>query len=356
MENARFFAAICHENADADGFSCFNMRIAVRIPIVSLRQPPMHTRTAQALFAVIFAGLVLIQSSEAGTVRVSFINDAASLEETVGILTNNGCGREATAVFRRVVERYYAEGFQLDRSKFPELKGGLYSFSTMSDVVKALPQRLCDTEHSWDFNCFDTMILLADGKLQIGIRPDENFGPFMVSTMMTNGEEAITFAATARDAFFRISAQWYRDATDSIIPTSRLDDRIGLTAELFRWHLLPMSTTNMTVEKDVWAALRSDWRRAGVRFPERFQVLLYHKADLQARTICTHHTGLLLRHGQGYVYLEKAGGKGPFVRLDFEEKTHLQPWFSAVFDEQEHRNASLFVTFNDSDIVSINGK
>src|ERR1700720_4282906 len=143
--------------------------------MVSLRRPPMYTRTAQALFAVIFAGLVLIRSSEAGTVRVSFINDAASLDETVGILTNNGCGREATAVFRRVVEGYYAEGFQLDRSKFPELKGGFSSFSTMSDVVKALPHRLCDTEHSWDFNCVDTTILLADGKVQIGIRPDENF-------------------------------------------------------------------------------------------------------------------------------------------------------------------------------------
>ncbi len=317
---------------------------------------PLVSRTVQALFTVIFAGLVFMRSSDAGTVRVSFINNAASLDETVGILTNDGSDREATAVFRRIVEHYYAEGFQLDRSKFPELKGGFYSFSKMSDVVKALPHRLCDTEHSWDFDCFDTTILLADSKLQIGIRPDENFGPFMVSVSMTNGEEAITFAATARDAFCRINAQWYRDATDSLIPSGRQDDRIGLTAELFRWHLLPVSTTDATVKKDVWAALRSDWRRAGVKFPEGFQVLLFHKADLQARTICTHHTGLLLRRGQGYVYLEKAGGKGPFVRLDFEEKTDLLPWLSAEFDEREHRNASLFVTFNDTDIVSINGK
>jgi hypothetical protein len=218
------------------GLLCFNIRTVVRIPIVNSRQPHMHTRTAEAFFAVVFAGLLLTQSSEAGTVRVSFINDAASLEETIGILTNNGCGPEATAGFRRVVESYYAEGFQLDRSKFPELKGGFYSFSKMSDVVKALPHRLCDTEHSWGFNCFDTTILLADSKLQIGIRPDENFGPFMVSMSMTNGEEAITFAATARDAFCRINAQWYRDATDSIIPSSRQDDRIGLTAFVTHVH------------------------------------------------------------------------------------------------------------------------
>jgi hypothetical protein len=223
----------------------------------------------------------------------------------------------------------------------------------MSDVVKALPHRLCDTEHSWSFNCIDTAILLADGQLQIGLRPDENFGPFMVSMTMTNEQESITFAATARDAFSRINAQWYRDATDDIIPKTMRDARIGLTAELFRWHLLPMSTTNTTVQKEVWAALRSDWRRASVKFPERFEIVLYHKADLLAHTICTEHTGLLLRRGQGYVYLEKAGGNGPFVRLDFDDRNELTPWMSGVFDEREHHTATLFVTFNDADIVRI---
>jgi hypothetical protein len=316
----------------------------------------MHSRTTKALLAVIAAVLVSRQSTEAGTIRLSFMNDVASLEETVGILTNNGCGREATAIFRRVVERYYAEGFQLDRSKFPALKSGSYFFPTMSDVVKALPHRLCETAHSWDFNCFDTVIVLADGKLRIGIRPDENFGPFMVSMTMTNGEDAITFAATARDAFSRISAQWYRDATDSIIPKTMQDARIGLTAEFFRWHLLPMSTTNTTVEKDVWAALRSDWRRAAVGFPEGFQVVLYHKANLQAHTICTHHTGLLLRRGKSYTYLEKAGGKGPFVRLDFNDRPDLIPWMSGVFTDREHQIEELFVTFNDTEIVKLDSE
>src|SRR5258706_180489 len=202
---------------------------------VSPRQTHMHSVTANVLFVLTVAALEFMQTAEAGTVRVSFLNNAASLEETIGILTNNGCGQEVTSVFRRVVDSYYAEGFQLDRSKFPESQRGVYSFPTMSDVVKALPHRLCDTEHSWDCNCFDTVILVADGNLQIGLRPDENFGPFMISTQMTNGEEVITFAATARDAFSRITAQWYRDATDSIIPKAMQDSRIGLTAELFRW-------------------------------------------------------------------------------------------------------------------------
>ena len=316
----------------------------------------MYPRTAIALFAGIVAALVFSPAAQAGTVRVSFLNTASSLEETVGLLTNNGCGQEATSVFRRVVASYYAEGFPLDSSKFPEAQNGFYSFPTMQDFTKALPHRLCDIEHAWNFNCFDTVIVVADSKLQIGIGPDENFGPFMNSMFITNGEETIAFAATARDAFCRVTAQWYRDATDSVIPKSTQNARIGLTAELFRWHLLPLSATNATVEKDVWNALRSDWKRAGVRFPEQFQVVLYHKADLPAHTICTAHTGLLFRHRTGYTYLEKAGGRGPFLRLDFADKADLIPWLSGAFNEREHQNAALFVTFNDADIVKLESK
>jgi len=229
-------------------------------------------------------------------------------------------------------------------------------FPAMSAVVKALPHRLCDTDHSWDFNCFDTVILLSDGKLQIGLRPDENFGPFMISMQTTNGEEVLSFAATARDAFSRMTPQWYDDTTARIFPKTMQDTRIGLTAELFRWHVLPISTTEATVDKEVWTALRSDWRRAGMRFPERFQIVLYHRADLRAHTICSHHVGFLISRRAGFTYLEKAGGKGPFVRFDFDQKSDLLPWLSAVFDERERRNAILFVTFNDTDIVKLDSK
>ena len=287
---------------------------------------------------------------------MSFLNDRVALEEIVGILTNNGCGEEAIRAFRRVVDNYYAEGFQLDKSKFPVPKSGFYSFPSMSNVVTALPHRLCDTDHSWTFNCFDMVVVLADGQLKIRLQPDENYGPFMISTQRTNGDEVVTFAATPRDAFSRIYAEWYREASERIVPTNMQISRMTLIPTLFRWHLLPTSTTDATVEKEAWSALRSDWRRAGLTFPSKFQVLLYHKADLEAKTVCSHHAGLLLPRKTGYTYLEKAGGKGPFVRLDFQEKADILPWLWAVFSEREHQNASLFVTFNDTEIVKLDSK
>jgi len=316
----------------------------------------MHFGTTKALIAVVVAVLTFQHSAVLGEVHVSFLNDTSALNDTVGILTHSGCGEEAARVFCRIVDSYYAKGLVLDLSKFPERRGGFYSFPTMKSLLAALPHRLCDTDHPWDINCFDTVIVLASDKLSAGLQPDENYGPFMVSKILTNGEEAITFTATAREAFELINSQWYRDWTDTVIPSGMQDTRICLTAELFRWHLLPKSTTDGTMEENVWAALRSDWRRAALRFPQGFQVVLTHKGDLQFHSICTHHAGLLLSRGKGYAYLEKAGGKGPFVRLDFDDRDELMPWMSGVFGERERESGGLFVTFNDTDIVRLDSK
>jgi hypothetical protein len=225
----------------------------------------------------------------------------------------------------------------------------------MIHLLKALPHRLSDSDHVWDFNCFETVAVLGSSKFRFKIRPDDNFGPFTVSMTMTNGDEAITLAATARDAFSRIVPAWYRDATEEYVPVAMKDARIILTAEFFRWHCLPMRTTEATLEGELWTALRSDWIRAGVIFPQEFEVILYHTANLQM--VCTSHTGLLFAgNSGGFTYLEKAGGKGPFVRLDVDRKSDLFPWMKATFDDRTQRDGRMFVSFNDTEILKLNSK
>src|SRR5207247_751537 len=111
--------------------------------------------SATYFFAVIVATLMSHLSLTAGTVRLSFLNDEVALRETVRILTNNGCSGEGVLVFSRLVERYYATGFDLDLGEFPKSQNGFYSFPTMLKLVEALPHKLCETKHAWDFNCFD---------------------------------------------------------------------------------------------------------------------------------------------------------------------------------------------------------
>jgi hypothetical protein len=119
---------------------------------------------------------------------------------------------------------------------------------------------------------------------------------------------------------------------------------------------LPSSTTSETVQKEVWAALRSDWRRTTLEFPTNCQVVLNHMADVASHMVGTPHAALLFPHDAGYTYLEKAGGPGPFVRLDFKDKSDLNLWMSAGFSgsfDSPRTNLFQFVTFNDTDIVSV---
>jgi hypothetical protein len=318
-------------------------------------QSRVSSPTSSRVLAILAAALTFHLSLRAGTIRLSFLNDDAILGETIAVLTNNGCTERGTTVFRRAVERYYQGGFDLDLSAFPKKENGVYAFSTVGKLVDALPHKLCETKHGWDFNCFDTVIALAAEKLRIGLQPDENFGPFLVSKAMTNGQEVIVFAATARDAFMQMYQPWYRDATEGLIPKSMQDARICLSAALFRWRVLRMSTDEARLSAEAMAVLRADWRRATLRFPDNFEVVLVHDADFKGQMISTLHAGLLLHRNTSFTYVEKAGGSGPFVKLDFDDRADLLPWLSA-FDKTEHRYAHLFATFNDASLDQLKSR
>jgi hypothetical protein len=310
-----------------------------------------------AIHAIVVATLATLFSTQAGQIRMSFLNDPASLTDTVAFLNHHGCDH-ATSTFRTVVNSYYAEDFLLDRSKFPRANNGFYTFESMSNLVHALPHPLCNTKHSWGLNCYDTAILLAGPKLQIGLGPDENYGPFIVSQQVTNENEVFRSAATARDAFSLSYAEWYRSQTESVFPGASKNARTCLVAEIFRWHMLPLSTTSETVQKEVWAALRSEWRRSKMEFPDNCQVVLFHVATVDAHMVGTPHAAILFPHDAGYTYLEKAGGPGPFVRLDFKDKSDLNLWMTmgTTLSETQRTNVSQFITFNDSDIVTLDPK
>ena len=292
---------------------------------------------------------------EAGPVRLSFLQEADSLEDTFEFLTNNGCAEPATTAFQRVVRQYCAEPFDFNYDKFPRLVSGFYLFSSPQELIAALPHRLPDTQHSFGFNCMDAVIVLSNGQLKTGLRPDEIFGPFMPSVTTTNGDE-VHFAATPRDAFNLTCPPWYQEATEPLIPASMRDGRICLTAALFRWHLLPISTKKENLEIQVLEVLHTTWQHEKVSFPDQFEVVLLHSVDFSAHAFYTCHAGLLFHPKTGYTYIEKAGGWGPFVRLDLTEKSDLLPWLARSFKDYTNPNFIYFATFNNGEIKKLNPK
>jgi hypothetical protein len=186
-------------------------------------------------------------SLSAGVVRLSFLNSEEAVRDTLDILTSSECSKQASSIFQRVVNHYYTTGFDFDFQKFPKQKDGFYTFATMQEVVAALPHRLPDTQHPYEINCIDTMILLVADQMKIDLLPDENFGPFMVEMPPTNSDAvAIALTATARDAFSKEYPAWYRENTKDLFSDSIQPKRISLTAAFFAGTSYPwLPTTRM---------------------------------------------------------------------------------------------------------------
>ena len=248
---------------------------------------------------------------------------------------------------------YFIDGFDFDLKKFPHLENGFYSFASSQKLVEALPHNILESDHKFDFNCFDSVAILAFERLQPNIHIDDISGPYLVtSPMITNGQSAILCATTPREAFNLGYTITYREVTERLMPKSMQDARICLTASLSRYYKLPPSTVQETLRTDTLDVLRSAWLRDGLKFSNQFEVVLCHGISLVDRSICTAHAGLLFHRQKGYSYIEKAGPYGPFVRLDFTDRVDLKPWLAAMFSRLVAQT-SYYVTFNDTKIEKL---
>jgi hypothetical protein len=73
-------------------------------------------------------------------------------------------------------------------------------------------------------------------------------------------------------------------------------------------------------------------------------------ADLPEHNICTRLGGLLFERKNGCTYIEKAGNRGPFIRIDLADRSDLMPWLAVPLANCTSTNCHHFATFNDRTI------
>lgn len=308
----------------------------------------------RTLFILLLSLFLAERTSQASPIKISFLDNEDAVKQTTELLLSEGCNPEAVRSFQRVVNWYNATPTDLDLKKFPLRENGFYTFQSISNLVEALPNPLIYTYHQNELNCFDTVILLAGNLIQTGLKPDDISGPFLSPLTMTNNDVVLRVAATPRDAFAIVCPSWWVEASKSIFNDSMQDKRICLTAAFNSFHFLPSSTTRENLANTLLKTLRLNWRSQGIVFPTNLEVVIYHSVALDEHNSLTSHAGLLFRnHGQ-YLYIEKAGSSGPYVRLDFENKKDLFIWYKAAIKQTADKGNPLFVTFNDKEIVDLN--
>jgi hypothetical protein len=187
--------------------------------------------------------------------------------------------------------------------------------------------------------------------LRTGSRPNEHRGDFLAQQAGANGHVWYAHAATAKEAFDLSYPAGYRNFSDDCFPSPMVDSRICLTAALYCIHMLPASTTAVEEENQVLQVLQAGWKNQAIEFPSRFEIVLCHQTNLANHLFSTAHAGILFTVKKGYVYIEKHGGSGPFVRLDFSDKSDLLAWLAWKFDNSAADH--FLVTFNNSKIETV---
>ena len=292
--------------------------------------------------------LLLSWALAAGEVRVSFLRETNVLRDTAKMLKQLKCEPGSIAAFEKAVKRYYTNEFQFDLGKFPKSSNGWYTFQSPSQLVAALPHRLEDTEHPYELNCYDTVILLSAGHIRFGLQADDLRGTILAPQTFTNGI-VLRPVATARDAFAIIYPAWYLEATAELWPPALQENRLTLATVFYRYRMLPLAGQGNPSDA-VLKTLQASWKVDEIRFPSTFEIVLCH--ELKFPSLVTTHAGLLIPRNGGYTYIEKNGGSGPFVQLELGNREDLIAWLSGHLfkDGKRGDGTHFFATFNDARI------
>ncbi|MGD0745137.1 MAG: DUF4300 family protein [Verrucomicrobiota bacterium] len=305
-------------------------------------------------FSLLFFSLLVGTNLDASPIKISFLDNEDAIKQTTEFLLAKGCDQETVSSFRRVIDWYNSTPTDLDLRKFPPRKNGFYVFQSVSNLVEALPHPLIYTYHQNELNCFDTVILLAGSLINTKVQPDDISGLFLSPFTMTNGDVTLRVAATPRDAFAIICPPWWIEASKSIFSGSMQNKRICLTAAFDSFYFLPASTTRENLKNTLLKILQSNWKRQGITFPKNVEVVIYHSVALNEHNSLASHAGLLFQDYNQYIYIEKAGASGPYVRLDFTDKSDLFTWHQAGIKPTTDKRNFLFATFNDHEIEALN--
>jgi hypothetical protein len=290
------------------------------------------------------------QQSQARPIRVSFLNDEASLDNSLRMLKTNGCTQTACDAFAKSVRHYYNSPFRLQLSAFPQPTNGFYSFDSAVAFTRALPHRLNDTQHPFDVNCF--FVVLALSKLNTSVRLDDSGHPLLAFVNVDGFNWRACPVATPRDAFSASYGPAYPGHVEKISGLRMTEAQMCLDACLHTVNVLPHGTKEDDLPKTILTLFKSRWAQQQIQFPQDTSVTMFHSVDLsKSFHVVTDHAGLLIPTPGGYTYFEKAGGAGPFLRLDISEISDLITYNKSFITDQSRGDMTHYLmTVNDQEV------
>ena len=304
------------------------------------------------IILALLAGRLSAAALAGDGIRISFLNDAGARESTLDVLRQAGCPQSDVDVLRRAITHYYESPFNYDTSAFPAPTNGFHAFASAGGFVDALAtNRLSQTEHMFEYNCLDTVLLIAGH----GMIPPADFtaagSPYLAVAIRTNGTEWLVPVASLQDVYNTAYPEWYQRFRTSISGREQPPACKTLAAALYQFHTLPLGTDEAGMREALFHALRSNWSRCGIRFPDNnMSVVMLHRARTDHHVAVSDHLGVLIEVPHGYIYLEKAGGQGPFLRIDTGRIEDIAIYYTTMMSPDYPLN---YMTLNDDAIMDV---
>jgi hypothetical protein len=312
-------------------------------------------RTANSNFLLYAILLFAVVEVGAGEVRLSFIDTAEAKAGTLRVLKEAGISEDGREAFEWAVRDYYAEDLKIAVRGAERTRAGEYRFPSMEALVEGIPKPLCEVNHARGVNCFDTVFMLLGEQARIDLTLNSLRGPFF-GIVVESDSLSIRPTANPADAFLLTNPEWYRDLSAKYFPKRELfERRVCLTAAMFTSYPLPIPTETNRLSEVALDVLKARWRGFGLKVEGGLKIVLGHEVNFPGRYFVTGHAGLLVRNSDGWMYLEKAGGAGPFVRMDIDDPAELRAWFKGLYPKPKNGYTHFLFSLNDEKMFEVEG-
>ncbi len=281
--------------------------------------------------AVFVAVLAASRLLGAAPVRVSFLDTDAAREDTLQVFADAGCASANLDILRKAIVHYYQTPLALDTASFPPTTNGFHEFASIDDFVSALgTNQLSYLGHPFELNCIDSALLLAAPGMDVAATLQAQDATYLAIQVYSNYNEWLVPVASLGDVYATAHPPEKVPFMARAFGIDFPEKHKTLEATFYQYQTLPLGTTPETIASATRNALQRHWKRCGVRFSDHVSLAMLHRARADYHLAVTDHFGVLTKRENNYTYLEKTGGRGPFLRIDIQDPADVAAYLSTV--------------------------
>lgn len=251
-------------------------------------------------------------------IRISFLDHAQALEETLTLLLKHGCQKDSVAGFKAAVADYYKAPNPCDTPRFPVEREGFYYFIDVKDLLNRMDGNMGNGKGNGrpSINCSGAVALLMN-----------NMGLSAVNVIINLTKEGVAdYPSTEHNFIIGVSEERNRifKLTNVQIRTNDYQAAVSLFAPRF----VPVPTSGKTDAEKLFTLQVERWKADELHWHPAIGIVAVHMYESVTPSekqilLWRDHLGLCFKDAGRVILIEKTSLTGPFLRGDFNSEDEL---------------------------------